>query len=368
MANRDIVVIGASAGGINALLDLVGALPPLPAALFVVVHTSPEPDGLLPKIIERSGSWKAAVATDGSRIRHGLIHVAPPDCHLLLRRSGIRVVRGPRENRFRPAIDPLFRTAAETYGSRVIGIVLSGGLDDGTHGLELIKRHGGIAIVQDPEEAIQPSMPLSALRHVEVDHILRAGEIGETLSQLVAEEVEVEPHDNATKEQPDVAEGTAQNEKIAEGRPPSPFTCPECGGALWELEGGSVLRYRCHVGHGYTADSLLVDQSDSLENAMWAALRALEEHGMLRRRLAEHALQSGRRLEARTLELDAKATELRASTIRRLLREGQPGQPHDDDDDDASLLSSGRKPTTRRKPTNRRSGQGRPRNGRQANR
>jgi two-component system chemotaxis response regulator CheB len=321
MPGRDIVVIGASAGGINALLDLLQPLPVgLPAALFVVVHTSPEGGGLLGAVLERAGQWNAGIARDGERIEHGNIYIAPPDHHLLVKRQRVRVTRGPRENRFRPAVDPLFRTAAIAYGPRVIGVVLSGGLDDGTHGLELIKRHGGLAIAQDPEEALSPDMPLSAIQHVEVDYIMRASEIARRLPGLITEPVSKTAWDDDGRgEEPiDVAEGTAENIDKVTG-PPSPFTCPECGGSLWELGGGRLLRYRCHLGHGYTADSLVADQSDSLDNALWTALRALEEHSMLRRRLAEHARDRGLKGPARNLEHEAKQAELRASTIRTLL-------------------------------------------------
>jgi two-component system chemotaxis response regulator CheB len=191
MANRDIIVIGASTGGLHALLELLAPLPTdLEAAIFVVVHSSPEGNGLLPEILDRSGTWPAAYAVDGAAIEHGRIYVARPDYHLLVRRDTMNVSRGPRENLFRPAIDPLFRTAARAYGARVIGIVLSGGLDDGTHGLELIKRHGGLAIAQDPQGAVMPSMPLSAIQNVEVDHILAPSHMGMRLPHFVRETVE----------------------------------------------------------------------------------------------------------------------------------------------------------------------------------
>jgi two-component system chemotaxis response regulator CheB len=324
MPARDIVVIGGSAGGIPALIELLAAMQPdLDASVFIAIHTSPDGGGMLPEILQRGSKWPVIFARDHERIRRAHIYVAPPDHHLLLRRTVVQLTRGPRENRFRPAVDPLFRTAAQVFNRRVIGIVLSGGLDDGTHGLELVKLHGGVAIAQDPEEALQPSMPLSAIQNVEVDHILPAAAIGVRLAQLIGEQVEEIP-DTDPKE-PDVAEGTADNQNQVTG-PPSEYTCPECGGTLWELGGGKVLRYRCHVGHGYTADSLLADQSDSLENALWGALRALEEHAMLRRRMADHAQGIGRGSSAREFEREAKRTELRASTIRRLLQAERPAR------------------------------------------
>jgi two-component system, chemotaxis family, protein-glutamate methylesterase/glutaminase len=319
MAHRDIVVIGASAGGLHALLDLLAPLPvKLPASIFVVVHTSPDGTRLLPEILQRSGASNVGYARDGQTIEPNRIYAAPPDHHLLLKRNVMRVVRGPRENRFRPAVDPLFRTAARAYGARVIGIVLSGGLDDGTHGLELIKRHGGIAIAQDPQHAVMPSMPLSAIQNVEVDYILRPSEIGARLPLLIGETVE----DDAAliPGGPDVAEGIQDN--LRTGRvpgPPSPFTCPECGGALWELEDSKLLRFQCHVGHGYTGDALMWEQHEELEHTLWAGLRALEEQAGLRRRMAQHAERVGRLASAREFERLAKEAEVRAATMRRVL-------------------------------------------------
>ncbi len=326
MAYRDIIVIGASAGGLQALVELLTPLPAnLQAAIFIVVHTAPGGTGLLPQILERSAA-NVAYAKDGEAIEPGRIYVAPPDRHLLIKRTRVRVVSGPRENLFRPAIDPLFRTAARAYGARVIGIVLSGGLDDGTHGLELIKRHGGIAIAQDPQHAVMPSMPLSAIQNVEVDYILRPSEIGAKLPLLIRETVE----DDATlvPEDLDVAEGMTDNLRTGHvPGPPTPFTCPECGGTLWELEDGKLLRFRCHVGHGYTADALMSDQHEELEHTLWAGLRALEEQAGLRRRMAQHAEKVGRIANAREFEQHAKEAEARAATMRRLLlRRDQHGE------------------------------------------
>ena len=320
MAHRDIIVMGASAGGINAVNRVLAALPPdLEASLFVVLHLPAEGGAHLPEVLRRGNQWAIAYAIDGERIRHRRVYVAPPDHHLLVKPEQLRVVRGPRENRFRPAVDPLFRTAAENYRARVIGIVLSGALDDGTHGLDLIKRHGGLAVAQDPDEATARGMPLSAIQNVAVDHILRLSEMAARLPDLVAEPVEAPLGPRATGAI-DVAEGAAylRNGIL------SKFTCPECGGALRELQDGRVLRFRCHVGHGYTADSLLVDQRAGLDDAFWSALRALEEHSMLRRRMAEFALLSGRQREAKDHERDARNTERRASEIRRILYAERP--------------------------------------------
>jgi two-component system chemotaxis response regulator CheB len=323
MPHRDTIVIGASAGGLQALVELLAPVPyDLPAAIFIVVHTAPERNGLLPAILERNGAWRAGYAEDGMAIEYGRVYVAPPDHHLLLKRGAVRVTHGPRENRFRPAVDPLFRTAARAFGPRVIGVVLSGGLDDGTHGLELIKRHGGIAIAQDPERALMPGMPLSAIQNVEVDYILEPAAIGAKLPYLVQEQVADDAA--SVSEGVDVAEGITDNLRTGHvPGPPSPFTCPECGGALWELEDGRLLRFRCHVGHVFTADALSVEQCESLEYTLWSALRALEEQAALWRRMAQHAEQVDRAPTAQEFEAKAEDAEKRAQSLRRQARRTQ---------------------------------------------
>jgi two-component system chemotaxis response regulator CheB len=230
----------------------------------------------------------------------------------------MRVTRGPRENRFRPAVDPLFRTAAAAYGSRVVGVILSGGQDDGALGLSQIKGHGGTVIAQDPEDADAPSMPESAIRHVAIDHVLRADDMAAVISGLVrmpaGEETMTADHD-APRDRAE--EGTdALDSNLLPG-PPSPFTCPECGGSLWELRDGKIVRFQCHVGHAYNGDSLVAAQSEGLEGALWTALRALEESSSLRRRMAVHARERGMSAIADAYEVQALESEARAGVIRR---------------------------------------------------
>src|SRR6185437_4874084 len=253
MVGHDIIVIGASAGGIQILQELVGGLPAnLPASLFLVIHTSPFSSGLLPQILSRKCKLKVEYAVDERPIEHGKIYVAPPDHHLLVKPQRLCVVRGPKENGFRPAVDPLFRTAARAYGARVVGVILSGGLDDGTLGLTQVKQFGGIAIVQNPDEAPFSSMPESAIQNVEVDHVLSVAQMPSVLTRLAEEPIPegAEPMSKNNDVGKDIAEmGT---EALVTGEipgTPSGFTCPECGGALWELRGGKLLRFRCHVGH-----------------------------------------------------------------------------------------------------------------------
>ena len=230
----------------------------------------------------------------------------------------VELGRGPRENGFRPAADPLFRTAAVSYGPRVIGIVLSGGMGDGTLGLQIIKQHGGIAIVQDPKEAFDPSMPESAIRNVDIDHVLPMKEMPRVLLQLVRSSLkEGNGMKRQQKKQTDPAIA-ADLSKSVEG-PPSSFICPECGGGLWELKTGHLLHYRCHVGHAYTADALLAGQSGAVEEALWTALRTLEESAALRRRLAGDARLRKQDHLATSFEHRAEQMEDRAGVIREVL-------------------------------------------------
>jgi two-component system chemotaxis response regulator CheB len=322
---HDVIVIGASAGGIEPLQRIVQHLPPdLPAALFVVVHTSAAPS-VLPDVLNHAQTLRAAHAKDGESIEHGRIYVAPPDRHLLLTPDGVRVVRGPRENMFRPAIDPLFRTAARTFGPRVVGIILSGMLDDGTHGVQVIKDEGGIVIVQRPEEAAAPSMPLSAMQNVAVDEILSCTQIPAAIVRLArtpARQVDEMARKKTTQDVAEMAPDALEEGRL-EGLP-SVFTCPDCGGALWELHNGTLTRYRCHVGHGFTADALAEAQSNTVEDALWSALRSLEENAQLRRKMAAHTEQRGMLALSERLEADAKAATRRADTIRELLLSGVP--------------------------------------------
>ena len=262
MHGRDIIVVGASAGGVEALSGLAESLPAdLPAAVFVVLHLPPDARSLLPQILDRAGPLPAAHPADGAPIEHGRIYVAPPDHHLLVHRGTVRVVRGPRENGHRPAVDPLFRTASLAYGARVAGVVLSGALDDGTSGLIVIKRRGGISIIQDPAEAAFPSMPVSALENDHVDYSLPAAEIGPLLAELARTPVQEEGGTDVPNEtHREAAMAELQSGAVHDPNRPgtaSGFTCPECHGALWELQEDGLLRFRCRVGHAFSAESLL---------------------------------------------------------------------------------------------------------------
>lgn len=315
----DVVCIGASAGGVSALQQLIARLPAdFPAAVFVVLHVPQTGTSVLPNILNRAGKLPVLHAVNGDPIVHGHVYVAPPGFHLTLERHGMRVSRGARENGHRPAIDPLFRSAALAFGPRVAGVVLSGLLDDGTMGLREIKRSGGVAIVQDPADTAWPSMPQNALDHVDVDHCARPAAIGDFLVNLVgrARTMPAE-HSDAERALREVRVLTMHEDERDKPGEPSPYSCPECGGVLWELRDGELLRFRCRVGHAYTSDVLLSDQVDTIERALWTALRALEEQGALKRRMAERARMQGNAATAahfdnRTRELNDQAEQVRS--------------------------------------------------------
>jgi two-component system, chemotaxis family, protein-glutamate methylesterase/glutaminase len=331
LAAHDIIVIGASAGGVEALMKLVKALPvDLEAAVFVVIHVTAEATSTLPAILRRAGPLPAHHALDGEAIAFQRIYVAPPDNHMVLRDGRVRIVHGPRENRSRPAIDPLFRSAAITYGSRVIGVVLSGSLDDGTAGLYAIKSQGGLAIVQDPDDALVPGMPRNALENMKVDYRVPVAEMGELLATLTRRPAGTAPpppprlvaESEITTLEPSIME---DDDKYA--TTPSPFTCPECHGTLWEIIDGDLVRYRCRVGHSYSTDSMVAEQAQSTERALWAALRSLEEKAALSRRLSETARMRNHLRVADQFAARASDTEEHAETVRRLLLQARTSSP-----------------------------------------
>jgi two-component system chemotaxis response regulator CheB len=322
MPGHDIIVIGASAGGVEALKELVAALPAnLPATLFIVLHTSPHSPGLLPSILDKRGPLPAVAAQDKAKFKKGCIYVAVPDYHLLIEGQRMRVVRGPKENRHRPAIDPLFRSAAWSHGPRVAAVVLSGNLDDGVAGLWAVKTCGGATLVQDPVDALFPDMPASALRSVEVDHSLPLAQIPGVLIEL-AKKSETKPRRSSAPQQLKIeTEFSMLDRDIHDMNKlgsPTAFTCPACRGALWELQDGEILRYRCHVGHAFSAGSLLEEQSDAIEAALYSGLRALEEKAITLRRLESRSSNKLSSIKAR-YEDEARSLEARAEIIRDLL-------------------------------------------------
>jgi two-component system chemotaxis response regulator CheB len=324
---HDLIVVGASAGGVEALRRLVASLPgSLPAAMLVVLHVPSNAHSVLPSILQRAGRLPVRHASSGEPIEPGVVYVAPPDFHLLVEGSRIDLVRGPSENGHRPAIDPLFRSAAASYGSRVIGVVLSGVLDDGTAGLLAITQAGGLTIVQDPDDALYSAMPRSAIENVPVDVVAPIDEIGDALARLVDHPRPPGNGDGATNgpASPDVTKRALRGEGAYEvpGRP-SRYTCPDCGGSLWEtVEGES--KFRCRVGHSWTSLGLLERQSGTLEQALWTALRALAERADLARRLRDDAERRRHRHAQRLFDDQLNELEQSADLIRHVLQRPEP--------------------------------------------
>jgi len=317
-------VIGASAGGLAPLRALLGSLPTnFPAAVFVVVHLAPETPSVLADILDAASRLPVVAARIGARIRSGTVTVAPADCHLTLTHDTVLLSRGPRENRHRPSIDVLFRSAAVVFGPRVTGVVLSGLLDDGSAGLWGIKRRGGIAVVQDPEDAEFPDMPRNAMEAVAVDVCAPAKDLAERLVRIAREPIEITaeavPPDMAREVHMAAHIDSTMEDLDGIGRR-VPFTCPECGGALWELDSGGP-RFRCHVGHAYSLKTLASEQGARVEAAIWAGLRKLEEGERLARRLETHARTLGNERSADYHAEMARTSAAHAETLRSVLEQ-----------------------------------------------
>ena len=321
---RDTVVIGASAGGIQALRTIVRALPsPFEAAVLIVLHIGGH-RSTLASILRSSGPHPVIDPRDGETVRPGHVYVAGPDRHMLLEYDRIRLSRGPRENHTRPAIDPLFRSAALTRGDRVIGTLLTGRLDDGVAGLQAIKECGGVVVVQDPSSAEEPEMPASALRNVAVDRVVALESIPAALVDLVGQPASAP----AAAAAGDVPVHLSREHAIALGDGPviealdsvghvTNYSCPDCGGSLWQIDAAGPPRFRCHTGHAYSMKALLQAQSTDTEYALWSAVRALQEKAMmlrqaagLERRLRETDAAEG--MERRADEYETQASALRA--------------------------------------------------------
>jgi two-component system chemotaxis response regulator CheB len=322
MTSSSIVVIGTSAGGMDALTRLVAQLPKgFPASIFIVQHMSADIDGeALRQALNRSGNLPCKDAKDGAAFRSGHIYVAPTDHHLMIVKGKMLVTKGARENRSRPGIDPLFRSAAVAYRSKVIGIVLTGYLDDGTSGMIAIKRCGGTCVVQDPSDAAYPDMPQNVLNQLEVDHVVSLAEMGPLLMRLLkrpARRDKPVPRDIAIEARiaervlSDLPSVEAVGEQV-------PFNCPNCGGVLWEVAKGGVLRYRCHTGHAYTSSVLLVEQTAKIEETLWIALRMFEE----RRNLLTTMSDRNSRGFSASASSRAKESEVHINRIRAMLRTG----------------------------------------------
>jgi two-component system, chemotaxis family, protein-glutamate methylesterase/glutaminase len=308
-----VLVVGASAGGVEALVTFVRALPAdTRQAVCVVLHVSPAGTSAMPHILGRAARLPVHSPTDGDPLLGGHIYVAPPDRHLEVEPGRLRLTQSPRENGHRPAIDATMRTAAEAYDGTVVGFVLSGSRDDGTAGLLAIKRHGGSAVVQDPDEALYPGMPSNAIAHVNVDAVLPLAQMAGWLARHRPEGPPSPGGARVVDDPQTPSIGDPPREEAAGTR----FTCPDCGGVLFEQEEGRLTRFRCSVGHVFSIESLAAGQAHELEGALWTAVRALEDRAELLRQLSARAHGSGQQRAAGTFAAQADDAERRSGLVR----------------------------------------------------
>jgi len=319
---RDVVVVGASAGGVEALRELVGELPPgFPATLLVVLHVPADGSSALPAILSRVSRLPARHAGTSDTLEHGTILIAPPDRHMVVHRSGVTVSHGPKENGHRPAVDVLFRSAARAHGSRVISVVLSGALDDGAAGTVAVTLRGGLGMAQDPTEALHASMPRAAIAAAGLELVLPVKKIAEALVELVQQDAPTETAPSKLMEMEVDMSDLDLGALTEPDRPgePSGWTCPDCHGSLFTLDEGGFPRFRCRVGHAWSADSLLAQQSASMETALWVALRTLEEKVSLTLDMGRRARARGHTLTRKQFERQAEEAQRSASVLRSLI-------------------------------------------------
>jgi two-component system, chemotaxis family, protein-glutamate methylesterase/glutaminase len=328
-----IITIGASAGGIEPLSNICQKLPAdLPAAVFIVTHIPMNAHTFLPAILTRTCKLSIITPTSGEKILPGKIYIAPANQHMIIEDGIICLQFGPKINHCRPAIDPLFRSAAITYKNKTIGVILSGLLDDGTAGMLAIKKYGGTTIVQDPKEAQFPDMPQNVLKYVSVDHCLGSNAIPDLLIQLINKpplpttayqsdslnnEVQM---DVLLNEHSTVNDGS--DESMSKVGSASTFTCPTCHGTLWEIQDSSLLRFRCRVGHAFSLESFSIALEDQVEDALWAALRSLEEKANLSERIAVRAKTKGIG-NAIHFSGEAKQAKVNATILKKILTNSQ---------------------------------------------
>lgn len=329
-----LVVVGASAGGVEALMGLAASLPAgFPAPVCIVLHMPSNAVSTLSRILARAGPNPAVTVQERTSLRPGTLYVARPDRHLVVEAGFVFPVSGPRENRHRPAVDPLFRSAVAAYGRDAIGVVLTGGGDDGAAGLLAIRRAGGIGIVQDPNQALAAGMPSRALEAGAAHYRVPLADLATLLTRLL------DPSTDPAWLKHWRVDGRGKEKEVAEESPgsnmledvpgaallPVPweglagFTCPECGGRIWEAEEQGLLQFRCRVGHAYTADTFLNSHTEALEGALWSAVNALEENVALTRRMADRARERRHDLTARRLDEKALDTEQQAGLLRGIL-------------------------------------------------
>lgn len=327
-SGRDVIVVGASAGGVEALVRLVRQLPKdLPAAVLIVLHVSPNSPGALPRILQRHSPLPAALAVDGEPVERGRLYVAPPDYHMLVDSGHVMLNRGPKAHRVRPAIDPLFSAAARTYGARAVGVILSGTRGDGAAGLAEIRQCGGVAIVQDPTDAMYPEMPHHAIHQVGYDYLVPVVEMGQLLGSLAGTPL---PKEDGVAMQAltdelnqRMREDTVEQIEGRRAGEPALYTCPECGGTLWQVPHGELLQFKCHISHVYSAEELVAGQATQAENAIWTAVRTMIDNAKLARQIAVKLRADGDERGARRLEEKATTVDQHWGELRRLFESGE---------------------------------------------
>lgn len=304
------IVVGGSAGALSILQQIVRHFPEnLPASVIVVLHIPPDVPSHLAEILDRAGPLSASVAKNEEKIVESKIYVAPPDRHLLVVDGTLHLTRDPRENRTRPAIDPLFRSAARSYGRRTIAVLLSGLYDDGVQGLQVVSQRGGTVIVVKPSDTSFPQMPENAIKYDHPDYILPAGEISSKLQELVA---------NSQS-----GGAMASNDEVSRHEPASGYVCPDCGGALFEDGDSDAPHFHCRIGHAYSLNALLAGEDDALETALWAAVRSLRENAALKERTAALLERTGSNLDTARIREDARAQKEQAKLLRERIVEVQ---------------------------------------------
>lgn len=331
MRGRDIVAVGTSAGGVEALTTLVAGLPAgLPAAVFVVLHLSPRHPSFLSQVVGRGARLPVVTVARSTRFRPGTVYLASPDHHLIVDRTRVHARHGPRENWSRPSVDVLFRSVAEAHGPRAVGVVLTGFLDDGSAGLAAVKREGGVTVVQDPDDALFPDMPKNAIESAPVDHCVPLREIPALLARLVRGPAARRPRPTPSQEvaiENEIAKGDMNGRAIGKIGTPSTLVCPECSGPLWELRDGDLLRFRCQVGHAFNADTMLAAQDDFVERSLWVALGAIQARATLWKKLADRMNAPHlRRLARHYRDKEADARRDIARLRGLLVRDGHPAR------------------------------------------
>lgn len=322
MSRRDIIAIGGSLGAVDAVKQLCRDLPgDLAASIFIVIHVGAKGKDLLAGIFDANSSISISTAVDGEVLRPGHAYVAPADHHLLVIGNVVRLGRGPRENMARPAVDPLFRSVAISFGSRAIAVVLTGMLNDGTSGLADVKRCGGTTVVQNPADAVAPDMPRGALRGSDVDYRAPLSEMATLLIKLVGEEAgpAVDIPEDIVSEVEIALGRRSDSEVLAKFSDPVALSCPACGGVLSQIQRWPPLRFRCQVGHSYTADALATEKEGTVDEAIRVALRIVEERAVLTQKMADDARQTGRGAAAASYEQRVSESRAYADTLRQAI-------------------------------------------------